>query len=235
MTESPRRDPFDPSQPVYDYPDPAYSTPPSYNPTQQLPAYHYDAPPNAGVPVPGQGPAGTEPQPPRGGSRLWLWILAGLAVLLILGLVIALIVTSGSQQETVVAPPSVTPLPSAGKTTPPRTRTTRTPIPVPPPTAPSSPAAPGVTEPVTYEVSGEGRAINITYIADGNMLQTEFNVLLPWSKQVELPEPATKTASITVVNFGSEVTCTVTVNGAQTQHRSGTGLTVCVGEDGPPR
>ncbi len=61
------------------------------------------------------------------------------------------------------------------------------------------------------------------------MLQTEFNVLLPWSKQVELAQPASETASVSVLNFGPEVSCTVTVDGVQTQHRTGSGLTICVG------
>ena len=38
-----------------------------------------------------------------------------------------------------------------------------------------------------YEVTGDGRAINITYVDTGSVLQTEFNVMLPWSKEVELP------------------------------------------------
>ena len=88
---------------------------------------------------------------------------------------------------------------------------------------------PGPSETVTYEVTGEGRAINITYLDTGTMLQTEFNVMLPWRKQVELPAPAADTASVSVVNFGPEVSCTVTVNGVQTQHRVGTGITICVG------
>lgn len=232
MTESPRRDPYEPTQPVVDYPEPAYA----YNPTQQLPAYHYEEGTGGGYQPPGGAPA---PEPEKKGSRLWLWILAGLAVLLILGLIAALLVTNGSSEQTVVAPQPVTPLPGTSKTTHAPTTTSRAPIPhpLPPATSPGETGTPGATEPVTYEVSGEGRAINITYIDSGNMLQTEFNVILPWSKQVELPEPATQTASVTVVNFGSEVTCTVTVNGTQTQHRSGTGLTVCVGqgEGRPPR
>jgi len=77
--------------------------------------------------------------------------------------------------------------------------------------------------------ASEGRAINITYLDTGNMLQTEFNVLLPWSKQVELAQPASETASVSVLNFGPEVSCTVTVDGVQTQHRTGSGLTICVG------
>ena len=42
---------------------------------------------------------------------------------------------------------------------------------------------------VVYNVDGNGRAINITYVDTGGVLQTEFNVMLPWSKEVELPQP----------------------------------------------
>lgn len=248
MTESPRREGPDPTPPIVDYPDPAYAgqspynpaypaaPAPGTNPTQQLPPgyqYGYGTTP---------GPSG-EPAPESddGGSRLWLWILAGLAVLAALALVIALVINNSSRQETVVAPQPVGPEPGAATTTAPRPttpRTTpRTTRPVPPPAGPTTPATPGATETVTYEVSGEGRAINITYVDSGNMLQTEFNVMLPWSKQVELPQPAAETASVSVINFGPDVTCTVTVNGVQTQNRTGTGLTVCVGDGaaGPPR
>ncbi|WP_273735723.1 MmpS family transport accessory protein [Mycolicibacterium septicum] len=258
MTDSPRRDGSEPTQsfgsgyPV-DYPDPAYSNQPPYqgsypavpqavppagssvsNPTQQLPPYPpygYDPyatgqPPGGPTPPPG---APTPPEPDDHEPRLWLWILAAVAVLVVLGLVIALVIANGSSQETVVAP-QITPQP--GFTTSPTapTTTTRAPRPLPPPTATSpTETTPGPTETVTYEVTGEGRAINITYLDTGNMLQTEFNVPLPWSKQVELAAPATETASVSVVNFGPDVACTVTVNGMQTQHRTGSGITICVG------
>lgn len=255
MTDSPRRDGSDPTEPLgsgypVDYPEPAYADQPPYQPpgypagpnstwnsTQQLPPYPpYGYNPNAtgqygtGYPPPGQPPQ-QEPDDER--PRLWLWILAAVAVLLVVGLVIALVIINSSQQETVVAPP-VSPQPSATttKTTPPTTSRTPRPTAAPPattPTSPTGPSTPGATDTVTYEVTGSGRAINITYIDTGNMLQTEFNVMLPWSKQVELPQPASGTASVTVINFGPEISCTVTVNGVQTQHRTGTGLTVCAG------
>ncbi|OCB12820.1 hypothetical protein A5717_15555 [Mycolicibacterium porcinum] len=256
MTDSPRRDGSEPTQsfgsgyPV-DYPDPAYSNQPPYqgsypavpgaapqgtpNPTQQLPPYPpygYDAGATgqygAGSPPPPGAP--TPPEPDNHEPRLWLWILAAVAILVVLGLVIALVIANGSSQETVVAPQPVTPQPGFTTSPTPPTTTRRAPRPVPPPsTAPPTEATPGPTETVTYEVTGEGRAINITYLDTGNMLQTEFNVPLPWSKQVELAAPATETASVSVVNFGPDVACTVSVNGVQTQHRTGSGITICVG------
>lgn len=257
MTDSPRRDGSDPTRsfgngyPV-DYPDPAYANQPPYpaaypavpgptpqagsstpNPTQQLPSYppygydpyatgHY----GAGSPPPGN----TPPEPDNREPRLWLWILAGVAVLIVLGLVLALVIANGSRQETVIAPQPINPEP--GFTTSPTapTTTSRSPRPIPAPMPPpTGTTTQGPTETVTYEVTGEGRAINITYLDTGNMFQTEFNVALPWSKQVELAQPAGETASVSVVNFGPEVACTVTVNGVQTQHRTGSGITICVG------
>ena len=120
------------------------------------------------------------------------------------------------------------PEPSSPTPTPTTTQRTLPPI-VPAPTTapPTESATPGATETVVYEVTGDGRAINITYVDTGSLLQTEFNVMLPWSKEVELPDPAEESASVTVINVGREVTCTVTVNGAVVQQRTGSGLTIC--------
>jgi hypothetical protein len=101
------------------------------------------------------------------------------------------------------------------------------------PTEPSDSEAPATapagSETVVYSVSGEGRAINITYVDTGGIMQTEFNVALPWSKEVNLAAPAKNSASVAVVNVGRDVTCTVSVNGAQVRQRTGRGLTICTG------
>jgi hypothetical protein len=62
-------------------------------------------------------------------------------------------------------------------------------------------------------------------------MQFEYNVELPWSKQVDLPKPAQESASITVVNSGRNVTCRISVGGMQVVQSSGALLTVC----GPAR
>ena len=80
---------------------------------------------------------------------------------------------------------------------------------------------------MVYEVTGTGRAINITYVDTGGVLQTEFNVVLPWRKEVELPSPAEDSASLTIINVGREVTCSVTIDGVQVEANTGTGLTIC--------
>ena len=108
--------------------------------------------------------------------------------------------------------------------------------PLPTTAAPTTPALPGQTtvaptgtESVVYNVTGEGRAINITYVDTGGIMQTEFNVALPWSKEVSLAAPARTSASVAVVNIGRDVTCSVSVNGAMVRQRSGRGLTICTG------
>jgi hypothetical protein len=246
MTDSPRRDgpePFGNSYPGYT--DPAYASQAPYGPTYQapgapapterLPAYSpYGYDPYAT----GQyGPGGGPPQPPEPEgpkSPRWLWIVAGVSILTVIGLVIALVIVNSSKQETVVAPLPSVPEPTSTRPLP--TTTPRPTIPVfplptlpsaPSTTGPSTPATPGVTETVVYNVSGDGRAINITYVDTGGVLQTEFNVMLPWSKEVQLAQPAENSASVSIINVGREVSCSISVNGAQVQQRTGAGLTIC--------
>lgn len=245
MTESPRRD--EPTQRLdgghSGYSDPAYAGqyPQGTRPTEPLPAYpaygydQYAAGPYGGGPYGAPPPPdGPPPEPP--GTPRWLWIVAAVAVVTVIGLVIALVIVNSSQQQTVVAPVPTLSDPGPTEptvTTPPTTtrRPTTTSRPaVPPTTAPSAPGGtgtPGVTETVTYNVTGEGRAINVTYVDNGGVLQTEFNVLLPWSKTVDLAEPAKQSASVSIINVGREVNCSITIDGAQVQQRTGSGLTIC--------
>lgn len=212
---------------------PGYGVPPM-QPTEQLPAYWQPGTGYPGAPPP-------PPEPPKKTSR-WLWLAAAAAVLLVAGLVLALVIVSNSSRDsTVVAPPSSStmtlPAPTA---TSPRTRPpTRTAIPAPlpvptetfEPTEPGPPQSPAPTgtETVVYTVNGEGRAINITYVDTGGIMQTEFNVALPWSKEVSLAAPAKTSASVAVVNIGRDITCGVSVNGALIRQRTGRGLTICTG------
>lgn len=203
-------------------------------PTEQLPPYWQPGTAyQAGPPPP--------PQPPK--SPRWLWIVAAAAVFLVAGLVLALVIVSNSSREsTTVAPANPTstsarataspstpriPSPTATRTVPsfPGLPTPEEPI----PTGPDQTNAPVGTETVVYSVSGEGRAINITYVDTGGVMQTEFNVALPWSKEVSLSAPAKTSASVAVVNVGRDVTCSVSVNGSQVRQRTGRGLTICSG------
>lgn len=230
--------------------DPAYSGQywgPTYQgqyPTQTQPQYAPYWQPETGY-LPGQPPP--PPQPPR--SPRWLWVVAAAVVLLVAGLIIALVIVSNSSREsTVVAPmpqtsgeptlPTTPPFPTTRRPAPTTVTVfpepTRVPAPAPSvtdePGLPGTPApAPGSTETVVYSVTGEGRAINITYVDSGGVMQTEFNVALPWSKEVSLAAPAKDSASVAVVNIGRDVTCSVSVDGAQVRQRTGRGLTICTG------
>jgi len=181
-------------------------------------------------------PPENTPRPRPPGSPRWLWILAGGAVLLVVGLVIALVIANGSsKQQTAVAPLPPMPEPSttARPPTTPRLPTTTAPrptlpLPLPIPFPTEIPPS-GETQTVIYSVTGDGRAINITYVDEGGILQTQFNVVLPWSKEVSLASPAKDAASIVIVNVGRDVTCSVTVAGVQVSERTGAGLTICNG------
>lgn len=218
------------------YYGPGYSAPLT-QPTEQLPAYWQ---PGGGYP-PAEPPSPPPPPPQPPKSPRWLWVAAIAALLLVAGLVAALIsVTNSSRESRVVAPPT-TPTTTPRLTTPTRvptipsipSATPRMPLPTetaePPIPLPDETTDPSVTESVVYNVTGQGRAINITYVDTGGIMQTEFNVALPWSKEVRLALPAKRTASVAVVNVGRQVTCSVTVNGAQVRQRTGQGLTICTG------
>jgi hypothetical protein len=250
MTDSPRSgSPYDPTDP-YGNPYPAYSDPayagtspygPTYGapppssgpaPTEQLPPYWTQV---YGQVPPGLPPQEPPPEPPK--TPRWLWVAAGLVVLVVAGLVAALIITNtSSSRQTVVAPIPALPEPNTTTRTSPPTATASPtpmfPLPIPTLPTPTESTTPGVTEPVVYDVSGSGRAINITYVDTGSVMQTEFNVVLPWHKEVSLAKPASSSASVTVINIGRDITCTVTVGGVQVRQRTGTGLTICSGAGG---
>ena len=235
------------------YSDPAYASQTPYGPpyqqpaqapqpTERLPAYpQYGYDPYATGQYPPPSPQGYGAEPPQEPkSPRWLWVVAGVAVVLVIGLVIALVIVNSSRQQTVVAPLPSVPEPSLSTPSPtPTTRaprtTTRPSTPVAPlpilPTGPTTPLKPpttrGATDSVVYTVDGEGRAINLTYVDTGRLLQTEFNVMLPWSKEVALPQPGETSASISIINVGREVTCSISVNGVQMDLSTGVGLTIC--------
>jgi hypothetical protein len=245
MTDSPRPgSPSDPTNPYQDpyeaYTDPAYagSAPPgpSYSPTSMpsnpdptapLPQYWTQTYPQSG---PTTSFGDQPPEPPRGG-RPWLWAAAGFALAVVIGMVVWLLFvnTNLSRQQT-----SIPAMPSSTTTRTPTPTTTSTPplfpFPLPTltlPTAPTTTGNSGETEPVVYEVTGSGRAINITYIDAGGLMQTEFNVLLPWHKEVNLSKPAKDAASVTVINAGRDITCKISIGGVEVQERTGAVLTVC--------
>ncbi len=236
---------YPPADPAYGgyYGYPGYQPPsqpgPETSDTQILPPYwtqtQYPPPP------PPPPPAEPPPGPPK--SPRWLWLAAGGAIALVVSLVVALVVAYGSaRDDTAIAPlppmpePSTTaPLPTTTRTTTPTptpTTTTTEPQTTEPSTTEPTTSTPttteeGATESVVYNVSGEGRAISITYVDTGGILQMEFNVALPWSREVSLSPSTVKAASVTVINVGREISCSITLNGTQTEQRSGNGLTIC--------
>ena len=224
-------------QPYPRYTDPAYGgqssyPPPQYpgsspdpnsaNPTDRLPQYWLQGQPPPDQPTP-ESPSG-RPKAPR-----WLWIAAAAAVVLVTALVIALVIANGTAgRQTAV--PALPAMPSSQNSAP---TTSMSPSPSAgasgPSTETSQPGDAGAMQTVSYNVSGEGRAISITYVDNDGMMQTEFNVALPWSKDVSLPSSGSRTPSVTIVNIGHDVTCSVTVDGVEINQRTGAGLTVCSG------
>ncbi|HTQ18459.1 MmpS family transport accessory protein [Mycobacterium sp.] len=218
---------------TYAGPPPQWAPNPNEShPTLQLPAYWQEEQARSeGRPRAETGPPPEGPKSPR-----WLWILTVVAVLLAVALVIALVLTNGGPKTETAVPPlpgmpessSTTPSQSPAPTT---TRRPRLPLPLPPPPTrsgtPTATTEPGAMQSVVYNVSGDGRAISITWMDTGDVIQTEFNVALPWSKEVSLSKSALHPASVTIINIGHNVTCSLTVDGVQIRQRVGVGLTIC--------
>ncbi|OHV04245.1 MmpS family transport accessory protein [Mycobacterium talmoniae] len=181
-------------------------------------------------------PTGSEPPPPEPPkSPKWLWLAAGAAVLLVVGLVIALVIANGSANKSAtVTPFPGTPSTKAGTRSPVPTTSGRSPTTTTEPgtggTSPTTTSGSGAPQTVVYSVTGSGRAMSIIYTDADGVVQNEFNVPLPWSKEVTLD--SSTPASVTVANIGEEVTCTITVDGAQVSQRTGSVLTVCLSNGG---
>ncbi len=208
--------------------------------TQHAPGYWPQGAPLTDEPT-ALGPAPAPPGGPK--SPRWLWVATGAALFLVVSLVIALAIANEAIKRQTAVPP-LAPIPETSSEFPaPWTQSTPT-VPsmpsvppstlTPPPSRTHTPAvpptdttAPAAMQDVVYSVTGDGRALSIMYIATSNVIQTEFNVALPWTKEVSLAKSAVHPAAVTVVNFGHNVTCSVTVAGVQVSQRVGAGLTVC--------
>lgn len=195
--------------------------------TYEMPQYWQEgAPPPSGAPQ--NGPT-TPPEGPK--SPRWLWFAAGAAVLLVVGLLIALVIANGSAQRQTAVPPLPAMSGPSSTNQNPTTKRPRSPSAAPPTN--SSPGTrtettdPAAMQTVVYDITGEGRAISVTYLDTGNVIQTEFNVALPWHKEVSLSTSAVNPASVTIVNIGHDITCSLTVAGVQVRQRTGVGLTIC--------
>lgn len=214
------------SQPL-DYPeDPAYASQ-----AFEYPALSGSAQPNQTAVLPQQygqqyasyGPPPKDPEPPRRSNTFWLWVVGIGALVVIVALIITLVVLIRREDErppTVVSTPptrtSTTTAPSR-PTIPPIPSFTIPPIPVNPPTQRGQAA----TESVVYEVGGHGPALNVTYFDASGSLQMEFNVKLPWRKEVKLNTEQVTNAVVIAADFSHDVSCTLLVNGAQKSATSG--------------
>ncbi|MBA0048695.1 MmpS family transport accessory protein [Mycobacterium sp. NPDC050853] len=210
------------NQPL-DYPDdPAYASQ-----AYEYPALSSTAQPNQTAVLPQQygsyGPPPQDPEPPRRSNTFWLWVVGLGALVVIIALIITLFVLiqrEDDRQPTVVATPSTRTQTTTAPTMPhiPSIPSfTIPPIPVNPPTQGSQAA----TETVVYEVGGTGYAFNITYIDTTGSLQTEFNVKLPWRKEVKLSPQQLETAMVIGSDFSHEVSCSLVINGTQKSTTSG--------------
>jgi hypothetical protein len=230
-----------PRQPYPPYADSAFGGesyyPPAYypglspkstetSPTEKLPQYWLH-----GQPPPGQRTPEATPGRPKAPRRLW-FAAAAVLLLLVAALVIALVIANGvAKKQTAVPllpamPSSHIPAPTTSTST---SRASSATTSQPTATQSSPPSNASAIQTVVYNVTGEGRAISITYVGNDGMMQTEFNVGLPWSKEVSLPQSGNQKPNVTIVNIGHDVTCSVTVDGAQVRQHTGAGLTVCGG------
>lgn len=200
------------------YHDPAYASPPA---GQQW----YQQPPTG---APTQRVGSEPPKPPKKSPR-WLFVVAGVAVLLVAAMAIALVIANNSaNKSTTDTASNGTPTARATFSTPSLapSATTKTTSPV-SPTSPTETTSSGGTETVVYSVTGEGQATSIAYMDTGGTLKTEFNVSLPWSQEVTLTSDESDSATVTVFSTGKEVTCTLTVNGSQVSEHSGSLVVLC--------
>lgn len=187
--------------------DPRVAPPPTdFSPTAKLPQYWLQE--QLGPDQPTQQLRPGRPRTPR-----WLWVAAAASAVLVGGLVIALVLTDSSPPLPAM-PNSTT---SASASSPPST---------PNGTATAPPKSGGAVDAIVYQVTGEGRAISISYRDSDDVTQTEFNVSLPWSKHVNLPKSGNN-ANVTIINIGHDVTCTLMVAGQEVRQHTGAGLTVC--------
>ena len=169
-------------------------------------------------------------------SPRWLWIVAGAAVLLVVALVIALVLANDAiKTQTAVPPLPAMPELESGNHDPDHANVAAV-------TAFRGAAAqrlcyadrddrtrPRCKVSSTTSAATVARSASCT-VDTGDVIQTEFNVALPWSKEVSLSKSAAHPANVTIVNIGHNVTCSVTVDGVQVSQRVGVGITICDAE-----
>ena len=193
--------------------------------TRTRPAYGPPYPPGAAAAA-----VAEDPKSPR-----WLWIVAGVAVLTVIGLVIALVIVNSSRQETVVAP-----LPLGARA---ELHHARTPTTTPsrrPPRRPAADAAEHAVAPPARRHDrrrrdrhrglrrrrrrpGHQHHLRRHRRRAADRVQRDAAV----EQGGRAAQPAEDSASVSIINVGREVTCSISVNGVQVQQRTGAGLTIC--------
>ena len=166
---------------------------------------------------PGEPP---QPPPPEGPkSPRWLWIVAAVAVLAVVGLVIALVIVNSSRQQTRRRPAAVADRAELHHADTPTTTSRTTTIPVAPaadadrPRRPPSPTAPGATETVVYDVDrrrpGHQHHLRRHRRRAADRVQRDAAV----EQGSRAAQPAKDSASVSIINVGREVTCSITIDG----------------------
>jgi hypothetical protein len=78
---------------------------------------------------------------------------------------------------------------------------------------------------VVYEVTGPGKAITMEYVGDAGLAQFEFNVPLPWQKDVSVARGAAHVSA--VASGDAALTCSITVEGVVISTQTASGFASC--------
>ena len=153
-------------------------------------------------------PHGQRP-PTRGKRHRWPWIVGILVVIFVL---MAACIAAGSTSPT--SAPGGAPASSAE--------------------APAGESVASDRATVVYEITGSGKASNVTYSADGSAsINQETNVRLPWRKEMTVEREFAIT-SVTAQNGGSgEIACKIIVDGRVVKEGTSSGqfsVVSCTGE-----
>ncbi|MER5390629.1 MmpS family transport accessory protein [Saccharopolyspora sp. NPDC002686] len=88
---------------------------------------------------------------------------------------------------------------------------------------------------VVYEVTGSGKALNITYTTDGmTSVEQQQDAALPFTKEISLPPEAFQMFSVSAQNAGNgTISCKITVDGKVLKEASSNGqysVVMCNGD-----
>ena len=89
---------------------------------------------------------------------------------------------------------------------------------------------------VRYEITGAGKATNVTYSSDSTGSQSqEANVTLPWNKEIRVPEDKINVPTILAQRGAGagEISCRITVDGKEAAEATSSGeyaIATCTGE-----